>query len=860
MRWQRIALLFVLFYLLVGYSYPTIENIPPPDEVLGFKVGEDYKLANWTQILDYFDKLSSASPRVKVIDLERTTLDRKFIMAVISSPENLNNLDELKHIQKRLHDPRNLSPTEQEELVKKGRAVVFISCSLHSSEIAASQMSMELAYKLATDETSMIQQILDNIVLLLVPSLNPDGIDIVSNWYFQNLGTPFEKSPLPRLYHHYVGHDNNRDWFMLSQKETQIVTKVLYKDWFPLLVYDVHQMRTHGPRLFIPPFYDPVNPNIDPLLLRELNLLSNHAAAGLTKAGKTGVATNWNFELWRGMGCRSVPVRHNAMGILSEAASVNIASPLFIEIDKIKIEGKGIRGTGIQTNYLEPWQGGWWRIRDIIDYEEIVAFSFLQTIAKDKSRYLSNYALFARRQIEKGKNESPYAYVVPSKQNDLPTACKMLEILQKGGAEIFQAQKPFIAEKAEYPAYTFIIPLAQPYRAHIKDLMEVKPYPLILNDGIPELPRDEISWTLPLQMGVKAVEIEKPFEAETKLLQEVKIPSSKIQGEGSKYFLFSNRTNNESMLINRLLNKGIKCSYTKEAFDLEGRSFTPGAVVVAANDLDRTGLSTLIKDLGIRVYAHDKEPSVKRYSLVKSQVGIYQSWIPNKDEGWLRWTLDQFEFQYTLLHNADIKSGNLYENYSHIILPSMSEKALLEGRKEGEIPDPYVGGIGEKGLLSLKEFVEKGGRLISIFESVDSIIKFFDLPVKNLIDYQYLRKGFEDPSPPENFKDEFFCPGALMNAQVNNNHPVGFGMDAQRVIFNYFNPAFIVEKGERIVSYPHNIESLSGIALNKERILGKAALVECPLGQGSVLLFGFKPIHRAQAHGTFKFVFNSLFY
>jgi len=861
MKFKKCVFILILIPFITSIYLTASETIPSPEDFLGFSVGQDFKLANWSRILSYFDKLSSLSPKVKVLDLGKSTLDRRFIMAVITSSSNMAKLDEIKDIQKKLHDPRLTSPGKNEELIKKGKAIVLISCSIHSTEIAASQMSLELAYKLATEENPEIRRILDEAVLLLIPAANPDGIDIVYDWYTKHLGTPYEASPMPWLYHHYVGHDNNRDWFMLTQKETQYITKILYHEWFPLLLYDVHQMGSYGPRFFIPPYHDPINPNIDPLLLRQLYLLTSEAALALTKEGKTGVATNAIFDAWYAAACRASPLRHNVLGILSEAASARVASPMFIRKNEIRMMRRGFQGAGIQNSYLEPWPGGWWKIRDIIDYEEITALSFLKTIAKNKEKYLSTYSLLAQRQIEKGSSEPPYAYLFPLDQKDLPTAYKLLRILHGGGAEIYTAQKSFVADEVSYPVGTFIIPLAQPYRAFIKDLLERKTYPLrTTSEGIPELPYDEASWTLPLQMSVKVIQVTNPFSSENKLIKTIEMPLSEIKGKGSKYFLLPNQSNNGSILINRLLVKNIKISYSEKSFNLDGRYFPHGAIVIPRKSISHSELSRISKDLGISIMATNQNLPSSLKPLIGPKIGLYQPWVSSMDEGWLRWTLEQFEFPFKLLHNAEIKAGNLNKSYSHIILPSISPTALIEGREEAEVPPQYSGGIGKEGITTLENFIQKGGTLIVIGNSVNVAIKYFGLPVKNLVDIQSIRRRFYGGLPTQKQRENIYCPGSLLNVEIDNSHPVAFGLQKQGAVFSYFSPVFEVEKGTPIASYSQHNPLLSGILINENKILGKAAAVECNLGKGKVLLLGFKVIHRAQAHGTFKFIFNALLY
>jgi hypothetical protein len=753
-----------------------------------------------------------------------------------------------------LHDPRKISEKEAKNLASEGKPVVLISCSIHSTEIASSLMSMELAYKIATSEEGDIAKIRENVVLLLVPSVNPDGIDIVYDWYNKYLGTPFEASPMPWLYHYYVGHDNNRDWFMVTQKETQLLTKVYYHEWFPIVIYDVHQMGKYGPRLFIPPYYDPINPNIDPLLLRELHIITSQMAWDLTASGKKGVATNVIFDAWYNMANRASPLRHNVIGILSEAASVNIASPIFIQKNQIQLRGRGFSNFEPQSGYLDPWPGGWWRLRDIIDYEEIVSFSLLKTVANRKNEFLYNYYIFSKRQIEKGSSEPPYAYLVPLNQRDYTTALKLLRVLKWGGAEIFRATAPFKADGVYYPEGTWVIPLAQPYRAFIKDLLESKIYPRKeIQKGVLERPYDEASWTLPLQMGIKAIEVIKPFKAQLKYIEEINLPKGEILGKGSRYFILENKTNDEVVIINRLLSQNIKSYLVHQAFSADSIFFSPGAILIPFSQKAKKIISKTISELGINVHLTSNEIKAKKSLIDSPRLGIYQSWVPNMDEGWLRWVLEKYEFQFKMLHNSEIKAGDLISRYNTIIIPNMSLAILIEGRKE-EVPPQYRGGIGQEGISNLEEFVQKGGKLITIGHSSELPIKYFNLKVKNLLSWRGYRRQ------QSNDKDTIFCPGSILKVKIDNSHPIGYGFRKSGTVFFRHSPVFEVEDGKTIASYPKYNPLLSGILENGEKLYAKSALVECNFNKGKIIMFGFKPIHRAQAHGTFKFIFNSILF
>lgn len=857
---KKIFTRHALWGVLISFSAALFctAQVIPPEKHLGFKVGQDFKLADWSQITGYFDMLAQESSKVKLVELGTSTKGRRFIMAVISSPSNLERLEEIKNIQKKLHDPRGLGSEEESRLVEQGRAVVLIACSIHSTEIAASQMSMELAYKCAGEENPDITKILEETVLLLIPSVNPDGIDMVTEWYRRNVGTPFEASSMPWLYHYYVGHDNNRDWFMFTQKESRLEAKVLYHEWFPLLVYDIHQMGSAGPRFFIPPYHDPVNPNLDPLLIREMNIITGIAAAELTRNGKTGVATNAIFDTWYTAANRAAPLRHNMFGILSEAAGANLASPVFLQQDDIRMRSRGFQGGGIQSSYLEPWPGGWWSLRDIIDYEEITAFSFLRTIAADRVKYLKDFVLFGRRQVEKGRTEPPAAYLVPPNQKDLPTAYKMLQILEKGGAEIHQAEASFKADETDYPPGTFVLLLSQPYRAFIKDLLERKSYPLRTGpSGRPEMPYDEASWTLPLQMGVQTVEVTRPFEADLTPVAKVDLPEGTLTGQG-RYYLLSNTSTHDCILVNRLHQKGITIWKADQAVQSGNKTFPPGTVIFDSRGLQKKTLTALIKDLGIVVTRIPDKPRAGLHPLQKPRVGVYQSWLANRDEGWLRWTLEQYEFPFKTVHNAEIRAGNLNRNYSHIILPSITASRLLEGRPSGSVPPEYAGGIGQKGVNALHRFVREGGILLAVNQASDFAITYFGLPAENII--VPVSRWWSGASENEKNNQAVMCPGSLLAVRVDEKRPFGYGSMGEGVIFSYFSPVFQAEKKHVLAAFPSYSPLLSGICLNDERIREKAAALEYKVEKGLVYLLGFKPIHRAQAHGSFKFLFNLLLF
>ncbi len=834
---KTIIFSFIFLITTIGFS-----AIPSPKELLGFEPGEDFKLASWDEILKYFSVLDEASEKVKVVELGKSTLGRKFIMAIISSSENLKEIEKLKQIHQRLHDPRITSPDEAKELAKKGKAIIAFTCSIHSTEIASTLFSLRLAHWLASSDSQDVKEILENIVLLLVPSLNPDGIDMVVDWYRKYLNTPYEASQMPWLYHHYAGHDNNRDWFMCALKETQIMTKVYYKEWFPLLIWDIHQMGHNGPRLFLPPYYDPINPNIDPLLWRELNLLCSEATFELTKAEKKGVATNAIFDGWYNSANRSAPLRHNVIGILSEAASANLASPVFLRPQNLTGRGRGIYDMNLtQSSYLEPWQGGWWRIGDIVEYEEIVARTFLRKIAKEKERFMLNFYNFTKRQIEKGESEPPYAFIIPLEQRDIPATLKLIEVIQKGGGEVYSAKKAFSADGVNYPAGTFVIPLSQPYRAFIKDLLEVKVYPERKVGGVLEYPYDEATWTLPMQMGIKVFQANQPITAELEIVPQGLRIKGKITGKPSTYLVLYGKSNNEIILLMRSIKRNLKAYYLKE----NQPSYKKGTIFIEGKEPQT--LTKWVEELGISASWTDMD--AKRLIPVKAKPGLYKPYIPNMDEGWTRFVLENFEIPYESLNNSRIQTGDL-KNLTSVILPPMSAKSIIEGRSPQDVPPEYSGGIGMEGVSNLKEFVRNGGTLITMGSSAELSIEYFGIKVSNVL------KEDREKSPE---KREFFAPGSILIADSSDSL-ISFGLPPEVPIFYNEEPVFDWKEGNAILKFPEFSPLLSGIIKGENLIKGKSPLMEIPYGKGKIVMFGFDVIHRAQAHGTFRLLFNSIIY
>src|SRR5688572_4526672 len=506
----------VVRFLLAAALVPALVSaaVPPPESHFGFRMGEDRKLVQWAKVVSYFEALQKSSDRILVRNLGPSTEGRPFLAAWIATPAVLKDLERYRQIQKKLADPRQTNEAEAAKLIAQGKTVVMITCSIHSTEVASTMTAIDFAYRLLTEDRSKFRDILDNVIFILVPSLNPDGVDIVERWYAKTLGTPFEGTSPPELYQKYVGHDNNRDWYIFSQPETRLAITQLHNQWHPQIVYDVHQQSPFASRIFIPPWLDPVEPNIDPLITQMCNMIGSGMAADLTAAGKKGVAINASYDFWTP--ARHYQAYHGGMRILSESASARLATPITVSPDEISETALGYNPRMSSWNHLEPWLGGTWRVRDIVEYQEIAWESALWQAAVRREDLLRNFYSIGKRAISR---TTPYSFVIPANQHDPGAAKILLDTLAFGLIEIDKAQDVFQAGGKQYPAGSYVVRLRQPYGSWAKALLERQQYPdlRLYPGGPPKRPYDVTAHTLPLLMGVRVEAVSDKFE--TKLVR-----------------------------------------------------------------------------------------------------------------------------------------------------------------------------------------------------------------------------------------------------------------------------------------------------------------------------------------------------
>ena len=834
--------------------------IPDPEAFFGHKPGADYKLLRWDRIHDYFQLLGRSSDRVRIENLGKTTMGNPFILAVISSPENLAKADRYREIARKLAVGR-VSKDEAERLAAEGKAIALITCSLHASECGPTQMSPQLAYALATEQSPAVKRILDNVILLLVPSWNPDGNILTTDWYRRNLGTPFEAAPMPWLYHYYVGHDNNRDAFMNTQVETRYVNKILYGDWFPQLFLDMHHMGASDARLFLSPLYEPRHPSLDPIVTREEELTGAYMRTLLEEKGLIGVMHYALWNHWRMSAVHTCALWHNVTTILFEAAGAQMATPIFQTTRDLSAPdsgGLGKQGNTQTMNYPSPWPGGWWRLGDIVRYAYWSAMGFLESGALMKEKYLMNMYRMARNSIAKGETEAPFAFIVPDRQKDPNTVARMIDTLISVGAEIHRAEAPFRAQDRDYPAGTFVILLSQAYRPYVMDMMGPQLYPdrRQYPGGPPEAAFDITGWTLPFQMGVESVRADAPFKAQLKPIRKAELPAGSVSGEGAS-FILDHAVLDSYRAVNRLLAAGCRVAWATKPFAAGGRSYPAGAILVSGPGITEK-VRALAKEFSLQVEAGNAPPESLRLKPLK--LGLYQPWTADMDEGWTRWIFDTWEFPYATLHNEDIRGGRLKEKYDVILLTSLAPRRLVDGHREGTVPSLFAGGLGLPGQDALREFVRDGGTLITLNASAEWALTQFKLPLIN---------AAAKLSPLE-----FFCPSALLKVELDRAHPIAYGLEDTAIVMFNESPVFGLEadKGAAagressvlpvkvVARYPDSNPFMSGFLTGDRFLYGRPALVEAAFGKGKVIVFGFRPQNRAQTHGTFKLLFNSLYY
>ena len=855
-------------------------QIPTPASVLGFEVGADLHLATYDESIEYFQRLDAASDKLTLMEIGRTSEGRAWFVALISTPQNLQNIETYRGIAQRLAHPDGLTDTDARDLARQGKAFVHIDGGLHASEVAGAQHTIQLAHDLvAATNDPVIDEVLENVIVMLWPSINPDGQNMVANWYRSNVGTPFEVAPLPRLYQKYLGHDNNRDAYMLNMIESRVVGRT-WRHWEPNIIYVHHQTAPFPTRIWLPPFAEPIATQAPPLMSRTVNMIGMAIAHGLESRGLPGAThMGTGFDAWYPGYIDYLPMLQHIASFWTETALYRYATPRFYTLNDFPPNRRDLRA---ETLYSSPWQGGWWHLSDAVEYMRVASLSVLSYAAKYRDELLYGRYQSGRDVIAKYRAGPPYAYFIPQDQRDPVAAVELLRRLAFNGIRVSQLTSAVTHEGVSYAPGTWVIPMDQEFAEVAKQVLATQSYPDLREfpNGPPEQPYDAAGWTLPYTMDVHVVAAMQPLDAATtQAIQPVRgtptdwtttddaapgtqfdsppgvgfdtdsvaiaivPPAGTTTGSGSGLAVDAAQ-NNSFKALNRALASGATVRFQAGSAGADEQAGTSGRYVI--DGLSSQARDQMVADFALRATRTGDDGGTP----VQPRVGLFRPWAPSMDEGWVRWLLEQYGFPFRNLTNADVRGDNLRSRYDVIIIASDRPRTIMNGYADGTIPPRYAGGIGDVGARALDRFVREGGTLVCLNASTAFAIEQFHLPVENVV--ADVERG------------EFFASGSVFEVITDPSHPVMTGMAERAKIFFDRSPVFTTTngfEGRVLARYAENGSPLlSGYLLGEEYLQGMAAAVDVKRGAGHVILIGFRPQWRGQTFGTFKVVFNAALY
>lgn len=911
------ALLALL--LLCLSSLALSAKAPSPKEHFGFAIGDDFHLATYTQTEAYFKKVANASDRVRLVDIGLTEEGRTQWMMIVSAPENLRRLEHYKEIARRLARAENLSDEQARELAAEGRAIVWIDGGLHASETVGTHQLIETLWQLVSRNDPETLRLLGDAIVLLVHA-NPDGQELVSNWYMRE-PEPAKRvlTSTPRLYQKYIGHDNNRDFYLCAMRETTNMNRQLYLEWFPQIVYNHHQHGPAGTVMFVPPFRDPFNYVYDPLVVVGVEALGNAIQGRFLSEGKPGATSRSgaNYSTWWNGGLRSTTYFHNMIGLLTEI--VGNPTPMTIPL----IARKQLPSNDL-TAPVPPQK---WHFRQSIDYSVSANRAVLDYASRHRDRLLYGIYQMGRNAIDRGSRDhwtprpgrideivrlaggdrsadapkgdagdaydsasprppaslpskywdllrkpewrDPRAYIVPADQPDFPTAVKFINTLVKNGIALHRATAAFKASGKTYPAGSYVVFAAQAFRPHVLDMFEPQDHPhdFKYEGGPPNKPYDVAGWTLAFQMGVQFDRILDPLEGPFERLPYGQLqtpPPGKITGNGDG-FLVSHRANDTFILANRLLKKNAEVFRLKsEPTDAKG--FGIGALYVPANGTTRPVVEQAAKELGLQVRRIAPPPSALLVRLSPVRIALWDRYGGSMQSGWTRWLLERFEFPFEVVYPQRIDAGKLREQFDAIVfvsgaIPSPGTKSSTSARPRN-LPKEFEGWIGQltaaKSVPALRDFMKEGGRVVAIGSST-ALAYHLGLPLEDALSAKDA-SGKKRPLPDE----KFYIPGSVLQARVDANDPLAWGMPERADFYYSRSPAFRLApdaqaKGVRSVAWFDSATPLrSGWAWGQQHLKDTTTVAYAPVGAGTLYLMGSEVAFRAQTHGTLKLLFNAL--
>jgi hypothetical protein len=886
----RAAAAVAAVWCACALSWPAAQTrITTPKQQFGFALGDDYQLANYTQIAAYWGVVDAQSDRVRVQTIGKTAEGRPQLMAIVTSPANHRTLDTYRNISRRLAFAEGLSDADARTLARQGKAVVWIDGGLHATETLGAQQLTETLHQLASATDPETLRFLDECIILLVHA-NPDGNELVADWYMRS-ADPASRTlaGLPRLYQKYIGHDNNRDFFMSTQPETENINRILYHEWLPQILYNHHQSGPAGTVVWSSPQRDPYNYNLDPLLILGLQALGTHMHQRLAAEGKPGatMASGGAYDGWWNGGIRNTGNFHNILAILTET----IGSPTPMRIPLVLQRQIPNRDSPYP---IAPQE---WRFKQSIDYSISFNRAVIDYAARNREHLLYNIYRMGRRAIDRGSEDSwtpspsrvqalaektggrggsperdlemwaelrrpeqrdPRFYVIPSSQPDFPTAVKFVNALREVNVTVQRATADFEAAGKRYPAGSFVVPAAQAFRPHVLDMFEPQDHPNVIPypGAPPTPPYDNAGWTLAYQMGIEFDRVLEPLSGPFARVTDWNVapPPGRVSGSGGRGFLLGAEQNDTARAINRLLAAGDEVYGGRQVYVAAG----PGT-------LER--VRQIAGTLGVNVVATADGPGELR-KLARPRIGLWDQYGGSMESGWTRWILEQFEFAFERTFPPKLDAGNLAASYDILVFPDGGIPSPGGGGRggrggaapaESSVPPEYRDQIGrvtaDRTIPHLRAFVDAGGTIVAIGGSAASLAAHFKLP----LDDHLVENGAALP------RAKYFVPGSVLGAKVDVTHPVAAGMRERTDFFFDNSPVFKLQPAaaaagvRAIAAFDSPTPLRSGWAWGQKYLDGGVIAVEARIGKGRVLLFGPEILHRAQPHGTFKLLFNAIF-
>jgi len=875
MKFKRFTSFFSIFILtlIIVFSNSQIEaqpstGIEAPEKHFSYKPGTDRMLLDYEELISYLQKLDAASSRLKMVEIGKSPLGRTMYIAFISAEENIKDLEKLKEINRKLALDPDLSESERETMFNQGKVFFLATLSMHSGEVGPSQAAPLIAYKLLTTDDHQILKWLDNVVYMMVPCHNPDGMDMVVRHYRKYKGTKYEGSSMPGVYHKYVGHDNNRDFVTLTQEDTKAIARIFNLDWFPQVMVEKHQMGSTGPRYFVPPAHDPIAENIDASIWNWTKIFGSNMITDMTEAGLAGVCHSYIFDdYWPGS--TETCIWKSVIGMLTEMASIKYATPIFIEPNELKVYGKGLSEYKKSINMPLPWQGGWWRLSDMLEYEIASTMSILKTASTYRKEILKFRNDLCRNEVQNGRTKPPYYYILPIAQHDQSELVELVNLLREHGVTVQRLSKSTMLEDKSFNTGDIVVLLAQPFRAFIKEVMEKQEYPLRHYTPGGEIikPYDITSWSLPLHKGVKAVEINTRSEKLESLLEELqtefKIQKLYPQNFWAAAFCVNN---NESFKIAfNALKLGLKVERLKQKVNLNEEVIPNGSFIIY-ND---SKLNTLVNDLKVSPIILNESMKFGATPLNMPRIALVETYFHDMDAGWTRFVFDSYSIPFTVLSPGEFEKTDFVKNYDILIFPDVDKNILMEGKYKAkdqyyiaDYPPEYTKGIGKEGIKNLMTFLDKGGIIISWGRSTNLFIGNLEI-VHGKDDKEEFRLPVQEISQQIE-KEGLYCPGSMMRTLLLEDHPLTLGMEKQIGVFFRGKPVFSTsipsfDMDRRVIGkFPEKDILLSGYCEKEESVGNKTNLVWLKKGKGQLVLFGFNPQFRASTPVAFKLLFNAL--